>query len=160
MEIERKFLISRLPDHLSDYPFHLIEQAYLCTDPVVRIRKQDQEYILTYKGRGLMTREEYNLPLTETGYAHLLQKADGNVITKTRYIVPLADGRLRAELDVFSGTFDGLILVEVEFPDETSANAFQAPEWFGREVTFSKKFHNSVLSTLDHWTLDYCRYES
>ncbi len=40
MEIERKYLIEKeqLPKNLSDYPFHRIEQGYLCTSPVVRIR--------------------------------------------------------------------------------------------------------------------------
>ena len=58
MEIERKFLVRSLPENLEQYPFHFIEQAYLCTSPVVRVRRQDNEYILTYKGKGLMVREE------------------------------------------------------------------------------------------------------
>ena len=59
MEIERKYLLHQLPEHLEQYPFHRIEQGYLCTSPVVRIRRQDQDYYLTYKGGGLMVREEY-----------------------------------------------------------------------------------------------------
>ena len=111
MEIERKYLIDgALPFSLEPFCCHLIEQAYLCTAPVVRVRRQDQDYILTYKGSGLMAREEYNLPLTATSYAHLLTKADGNIITKKRYVIPLAGG-LRAELDLFEGTFDGLRIV-------------------------------------------------
>lgn len=148
MEIERKYLIKeKLPFSPESFPCHLIEQAYLCTAPVVRIRRQDQDYILTYKGSGMMAREEYNLPLTADSYAHLLQKADGNIITKKRYVIPLADG-LSAELDLFEGTFSGLRIVEVEFPTEEAANAFQAPDWFGEEVTFSSAYHNSTLSTL------------
>lgn len=89
MEIERKFLVPALPENLSSYPCHLIEQAYLCTSPVVRIRRQDDDFILTYKGSGMMAREEYNLPLTSESYGHLLPKADGIVITKKRYVIPL-----------------------------------------------------------------------
>ena len=63
MEIERKFLIDKLPENLDDYSFHIIEQAYLNTNPVVRVRRSDDEYYLTYKGSGMMAREEYNLPL-------------------------------------------------------------------------------------------------
>ncbi|MFR5118406.1 MAG: CYTH domain-containing protein [Eubacterium sp.] len=74
MEIERKFLIRQLPEHLEQYPCLQIEQGYLCTNPVVRIRKQDDSYFLTYKSGGLMTREEYNLPLTAESYAHLRKK--------------------------------------------------------------------------------------
>ena len=148
MEIERKYLIDgTLPFSLEPFSCHLIEQAYLCTAPVVRVRRQDQDYILTYKGSGLMAREEYNRPLTATSYAHLLTKADGNIITKKRYVIPLAGG-LRAELDLFEGTFDGLRIVEVEFPTEKDANAFTAPAWFGEEVTFSSAYHNSTLSSL------------
>lgn len=150
MEIERKFLIRSLPDNLEQYPFCLIEQAYLCTAPVVRVRRQDDEYILTYKGKGLMVREEYNLPLSADAYLHLLQKKDGNILTKKRYRIPLADG-LTAELDIFEGKFSGLMLVEVEFPNEERADTFAAPDWFGSEVTFSNKFHNSVLSELETW---------
>ena len=75
MEIERKYLIDRLPFDVTAYPSHEIEQAYLNTEPVIRIRKEDEEYYLTYKSKGLMAREEYNLPLNAESYAHLLQKA-------------------------------------------------------------------------------------
>lgn len=90
MEIERKFLIKKelLPAELESYPFHEIEQGYLCTNPVVRIRRQDDEYYLTYKSKGLLSREEYNLPLTQEAYEHLRPKADGIVISKTRYLIP------------------------------------------------------------------------
>ncbi len=147
MEIERKFLIDRLPENMEAYPSKYIEQAYLCTDPVVRVRRQDQEYILTYKGKGMMIREEYNLPLTEEAYAHLKAKADGNVISKRRYLIPLG-GSLTAELDVFSGRFAGLMLAEVEFASEEEANRFCPPDWFGREVTYSPEYHNSSMSRL------------
>ncbi|MDY3249619.1 MAG: CYTH domain-containing protein [Candidatus Choladocola sp.] len=149
MEIERKFLVRNVPE-LELYRFHLIEQAYLCTSPVVRVRRQDEEYILTYKGAGMMAREEYNLPLTRESYEHLIGKADGNIITKKRYLIPL-DENLKAELDIFEGKFSGLIIAEVEFPDEESAHDFSAPDWFGEEVTYCPEYHNSALSRTDTW---------
>lgn len=147
MEIERKYLVHVLPSDLEDYPCHHIEQAYLNTSPVIRIRKEDEQYYLTYKSKGLMVREEYNLPLTREAYCHLLPKADGNVITKTRYCIPLASG-LTAELDIFENDFAPLVLVEVEFPDQQTAETFQAPSWFGEDVTFSTAYHNSTLSAM------------
>lgn len=39
MEIERKFLVKKLPDNLEQYEYRQIEQAYLNTNPVVRIRR-------------------------------------------------------------------------------------------------------------------------
>lgn len=73
-EIERKYLVPAAPENLSSFPYHEIEQGYLSTEPVVRIRRQDEEYYLTYKSKGLMIREEYNLPLTKESYLHLLRK--------------------------------------------------------------------------------------
>jgi CYTH domain-containing protein len=147
MEIERKYLINKLPDNLDKYEFRLIEQGYLNTEPVIRIRRDNDRYELTYKSKGLMTREEYNMPLTYEAYIHLLTKVDGIVIRKKRYMIPLND-ELTIELDVFEGELSPLILAEVEFPDEESAVSFEPPFWFGDDVTFSGKYHNSFLSQL------------
>ena len=144
MEIERKFLVDRLPEHLEQYDTQQLEQAYLCTDPVVRVRRQGDEYILTYKGKGHMVREEYNLPLNEQAYEHLLEKADGNVIRKRRTRIPWQSYMI--ELDIFEAPFEGLMLAEVEFPSEEEANAFTPPAWFGEDVTDSGLYQNSRLS--------------
>lgn len=159
MEIERKFTITKLPENLSAYPFHRIEQAYLNTDPVIRIRRQDDDYYLTYKGKGLLAREEYNLPLNKEAYEHLRTKADGNIISKKRYLLPIASPSfqegyqppltlpaLTIELDIFEPPFAPLIIAEVEFPDEETANAFLAPCWFKEDVTYDRQYHNSNLS--------------
>lgn len=148
MEIERKYLIERdkLPICYCKYSYHEIEQAYLCTEPVVRVRKSDDEYYMTYKSKGLMVREEYNLPLTNEGYEHLLSKADGSIIRKKRYLIPYEAYTI--ELDIFEGKHDGLILAEVEFETEEEANTFTPPDWFGEDVTFSSKYHNSTLSKM------------
>ena len=147
MEIERKYLIDQIPFDLSEYPSHKIEQGYLCTEPVVRIRRDGEDYYLTYKSKGLMVREEYNLPLTRDAYEHLKPKADGRIITKERFLIPL-DDTLTIELDRFEGDLAPLLLAEVEFQDEDSANAFVPPDWFGEDVTFSSKYHNSTLSRI------------
>lgn len=145
-EIERKYLVKQVPENLASYPFHEIEQGYLCTEPVVRIRRQDEEYYLTYKSKGLMIREEYNLPLTEDAYFHLREKIDGRLISKRRYLIPLDPYTI--ELDVFHSPKDDLILAEVEFPSEEDALTFTPPDWFGEDVTNSSLYHNNRLSTL------------
>lgn len=145
MEIERKFLVRQVPEPLADYRKKKIAQGYLCTAPVVRIRRSNDDYYLTYKGGGMMAREEYNLPLDRESYEHLLPKTDGIVIAKTRYLIPLNDG-LTAELDIFEEALEGLLLVEVEFSSIEEANAFIAPEWFGDDVTNDGRYHNSYLS--------------
>lgn len=145
MEIERKYLIDTLPDHLGQYECRQIEQGYLNTDPVVRIRKSNDKYTLTYKGAGLMCREEYNLPLNSESFAHLKKKIDGILIEKKRYLIPLTE-KLTIELDVFEGELAPLVLAEVEFETKEEAERFVPPEWFGEDVTFSSKYHNSTLS--------------
>lgn len=152
MEIERKYTVKKLPDNLETYPCHLIEQAYLNTNPVLRIRKEDDSYYLTYKGSGMMAREEYNLPLNEESYCHLLKKADGIVITKKRYVLPLTDflpdnkDNLFIELDIFEGELKPLVIAEVEFPTKELADSFTPPDIFAEDVTFDSRYHNSNLS--------------
>ncbi|MBQ3786555.1 MAG: CYTH domain-containing protein [Lachnospiraceae bacterium] len=162
-EIERKFLLRSLPDDLSAYRCRYIEQAYLSQKPVIRIRKSDDEYYMTYKGGGLMERIEYNLPLDRESFEHLLEKADGHVIKKKRYEIPLeadesvfpdiskeeleainSDNPLKIELDIFSYP-EGLVLAEVEFPDRRLAEAFVMPDMFKEDVTEDPRYHNSNM---------------
>ena len=144
-EIERKWLPGERPEGLSELPHREIRQGYLCREPVIRIRRDGEAYWLTYKGKGLMVREEYNLPLTKEAYESLLPKCEGRIIRKTRYQKALPEG-YTAEIDVFSGDLEGLILLEVEFPDKQQAEAFRAPGWFGREVTEDRAYSNAALS--------------
>ena len=153
-EIERKFIVSReTADYYmekcknGEYDCHEIEQAYLTVNPVIRVRKSDDEYYMTYKGSGLMSREEYNLPLTEEAYITLKSKAEGNVISKTRILIPF--DKYTVELDVFKAPFDNVIIAEVEFESEEEATAFVAPDWFMDDVTTDRRYHNSNMSRAD-----------
>lgn len=145
MEIERKYLVKSLPENLEQYEQKRISQGYICTNPVVRIRRSNDDYFLTYKSCGLMAREEYEMPLTAEAYEHMLPKIDGILIDKIRYMIPLNEKHV-AELDIFQGTLTPLRLVEVEFESIEEANAFVPPAWFGDDVTNSGEYHNSNLS--------------
>ncbi|MGN0506081.1 MAG: CYTH domain-containing protein [Lachnospiraceae bacterium] len=156
MEIERKFTIKHLPEYLEQYEKKQIEQAYLCRGPVVRIRRSNADYILTYKSKiGLKAQEhatarsceEVELPLTKEAYEHLRDKADGNIITKDRYLIPIEHGK-KIELDIFKGYLSGLVFAEVEFESEEEATAFQVPDWFLQDVTFDKRYGNGYLATI------------
>lgn len=162
MEIERKFLIKSLPADLEQYPCLHIEQAYLNINPVVRVRKENDHYYMTYKGDGMMAREESNLVLDKESYYHLRDKADGNIISKRRHLIPLEhpgfqegfppppdDYTLTIELDVFDPPFAPLIMAEVEFMSKEAAESFLPPVWFGEEVTYRPEYHNSHMSMRD-----------
>ena len=143
MEIERKFLIKKMPE-LDKYEYRDIEQVYILTEPVIRARKKDSDYILTVKGSGKMAREEFELPLSEEAYNKLKSKAEGVVITKRRYLIPY--DKYLVELDVFDGSLKGLIMAEVEFPTIEEAEAFTPPDWFSEDVTEDTSYHNSNMS--------------
>lgn len=144
MEIERKYLIEKLPEDYTKYPYRVLEQGYLCTAPVVRIRKDNDSYELTYKSKGLIAREEYNLPLTQEAYEHLKSKIDGRIIRKKRYLIPYHQYTI--ELDVFEGELAPLVLAEIEFPSMNDADTFVPPAWFGKDVSLDTAYHNSTLS--------------
>lgn len=146
MEIERKYLIKELPKNLDNYMHRHLEQGYLCTSPVVRVRRDDDRYELTYKGKGMMVREEYNLVLTKDAYEHLKKKVDGRIISKKRYLIPYQNYTI--ELDIFENDLAPLVLAEVEFETEEDANSFVPPEWFLKDVTFDSRYHNSNLSRM------------
>lgn len=145
IEIERKFLVKKIPDNLDTYERIDMIQGYLNTDPVVRVRKESDDYVLTYKGSGLLSHSEYNLPLNKEAFEHLLKKCDGIIISKSRYKIPI-ENNLTAELDIFKGDLDSLKLVEVEFDSVEEADNFTPPEWFGEDVTTDGRYHNSYIS--------------
>lgn len=157
MEIEKKYLVDLTAVDLSKYSYRLIEQGYLSTQPVVRVRREEDTYYLTYKSKGLMVREEANLPLDETSYQHLIKKSDGTIITKWRYLIPYSyiplsssdETTCTIELDVFKDALCGLVIAEVEFPSVDAANDFVAPFWFTREVTQDARYQNSNLIYVD-----------
>lgn len=160
MEIEKKYLIRHIPVSLASYPSKQLEQAYISVNPVIRVRKADDRYRLTVKSAGLLARQEFELDLDKAAYERLLLKADGTIVSKRRYRMPLTDTEgttgnraldetLVIELDVFDGLYDGLIYAEVEFPTEADANRFTAPDWFYRDVTLDGSYHNSALSSMN-----------
>ena len=150
MEIERKFLLKSIPKDLEQFAHYEIKQAYLCTEPVIRIRQKNDKYILTYKSAGMRSRIEEEMPLTEDAFLHLLKKADGNIIHKTRYLIPneFEQHTYTIELDQFHGVYEGIWLAEVEFESEEQADCYVMPDWFLKEVTYDGSYHNSQLSTM------------
>lgn len=173
IEIEKKFTVKKLPGDLEDLPCHLIEQAYINVHPAIRVRRQDQEYYMTYKGarsaaEGKIGQVEYNMPLDEASYDHLRAKADGNIIRKKRYLVPvnpdayseeylaarpdlqkkLENGEMAIELDVFDAPFENTVIAELEFPDEEAAKMYHMADWFLEDVTGNVEYSNAYMSSL------------
>lgn len=152
MEIEKKFLVQELPEQLEQYDCVHIEQGYLSDNPVIRIRRAGDTYVLTYKSRvseydaasPVCVNQEVELPLTRESYEHLKEKIDGRMVEKTRYRIDYMNRNI--ELDVFHGIYEGMILAEVEFPTTEDADRFVPPAWFGKNVSGDRKYTNAYLA--------------
>ena len=109
IEIEKKYLVKEIPKDIDKYPYHVIEQGYLNVSPAIRVRREDDRYYMTYKAaqpetEGDIGKAEYNLSLDEGSYAHMVSKADGVIIRKKRYMIPLnEDAYDKAYLNRFEG---------------------------------------------------------
>ncbi len=146
VERERKWLVDHLPD-LPDDGVHMA-QGYVAIDGMVSLRVRDagsKGRTMTLKGGtgAVRTELEWAIAADEFDAAWALTGDRG--VEKTRYRIDLGDHT--AELDVFEGRLAGLVLVEVEFDDEASLDAFEAPGWFGREVTDDGRYTNAALAT-------------
>lgn len=146
VENERKFLVKEMPN-LAGVKFHEIEQGYISFTPEVRIRKKGLEYFLTNKGEGDQIRSEIESRIDKESYANLMLLVQGNVIRKTRYEIELDFGVV-AELDIYHGYLEGLVVVETEFKSEEQLKRFVVPTWFGKEVTADKRYKNKWLARL------------
>ena len=152
MEIERKFLITTLPD-TSGCEFAEIEQSYIdfgeSGEPECRIRKMTKngipEYFYTEKGMGDLCREEEEYEISAYSYEKLKELVISKTVTKVRYYLPISEN-LIAEADVYGGALSGLHVVEVEFSSLEESEKFTPPEWFGEEITYDKAYKNKNLA--------------
>ncbi len=146
-EIERKFLIKKLPKDFKKYPSQLFVQGYIMVGDdgsEVRIRKEGREAYLTVKSAGDLLREERATKLTRKQLKSLWPLTIGRRIEKIRYKIKLANKI--AYLDIYKGRLKGLKIVEVEFNSVKEAKGFKPPEWFGKEVTYDERYKNKNLA--------------
>lgn len=138
MEIERKFLVKKMPD-LTKYDYDEIKQGYTSR---IRIRKAGKKYYLTIKGPGKISREETEISLTKKQFDTIWPLTLGKRLTKTRYYIP--NGKHTIELDVYHGRNKALVTVEIEMKREN--DRIIIPKWLGKEVTGQKKYRNYQMA--------------
>ncbi|MEO8440515.1 MAG: CYTH domain-containing protein [Spartobacteria bacterium] len=147
LEIERKFLIEKLPRGLKRFPHKEIAQGYLAIArdrAHVRLRRAGRVCTLTFKRGPARAREEREIHLTPAQFATLWPATAGSRLTKTRYCVPFR--KLTIEIDIYRGSHAGLMVAEVEFPDAATYHSFLPPAWLGDEVTGSSRYSNVRLA--------------
>jgi CYTH domain-containing protein len=143
-EVERKFRVRALPGSLGD-PTRL-RQAYVAVegDVEVRVRDQGGTHLLGVKGGRGIQRTEVEVEIGAAAFDELWALAPDRRIDKARHRVAV-DGHV-AEVDVYAGSLEGLVVVEVEFPTREDAEAFVPPPWFGDEVTGDPRWSNAALA--------------
>jgi CYTH domain-containing protein len=146
-EIERKFLIKRLPLEMLRARHFQIAQGYLADEPGgrhVRLRKKRKTAFLTFKVGRAAVREEREIRLSSKQFATLWPATAGRRLRKTRYEIPWKN--LKIEIDIYHGRNHGLMVAEVEFPSHAGCRQFKPPRWFGREITGEKRYSNVRLA--------------
>lgn len=146
-EIERKFVVTDVPDEAVLGPGERLRQGYLAEDGTVqvRVRITAAEATLTVKAGSGLTRTEVEASLPAVEAEDLWPHTEGRRIEKVRYRVPVGQNAV-ADVDLYGGPLDGLCTAEVEFSSEQDARSFTPPPWFGRDVTGEKGWDNASLA--------------
>jgi adenylate cyclase len=144
IEIERKFLVSRL-DLLTESLKSGVEiqQAYILVgeDRSLRVRLKGPRAFLTLKiGNDALKRFEFENEINKEEAMQMLTFCD-RVLSKTRY--ELKCGNHLWEIDFFHGKLEGLVLAEIELTEESES--FDKPHWLGEEVTYQPEYLNVNL---------------
>ena len=149
MEIERQFLVDKLPELSAKY--EALRQGYVSLEPEIRIRQiGNDRFMLTVKRGAGLVREEWETDINRHEFENLASRLwTGTImVEKRRYMFMLPDGH-RAEIHVHVGHLAGFNYVEVEFSTREEAVSFIPPAWFGREVTEDARFSYGTLAQAD-----------
>jgi CYTH domain-containing protein len=148
-EIERKFLVGSDGWRMEAASSSALLQAYVASaeDRSVRVRIMDGERArLTIKiGRELLSRDEFEYEIPFADAQELAGSAIGVVLEKTRYRID--HHGYTWEVDVYGGTYEGLVVAEVEVEHEQAQP--ELPYWIGREITGDRRYSNLVMATED-----------
>ena len=153
IEIERKFLVVDDSYKQLAISHYTIIQGYICRESgrTVRVRlKSDSNGIakafLTIKGKPAeraLGRFEWEKEIDWLDGQELLKLCQGNIIDKTRWVVPAIEQGLFWEVDEFHGHKEGLTLAEIELTAENQS--FVIPSFVGEEVTSDRQYYNSNM---------------
>jgi CYTH domain-containing protein len=159
IEIERKFLINneKLIELLEFMPHcsYDIWQYYMSEDIRLRIATHSDghevaNFTIKTDNKTLMTRNEFESIVSiedAKSLAHVLTKSEVGLgpVRKSRHVFN-HDGTVKWEVDIFHGSNEGLIIAEVEIPNEDYDLKLAPYGWIGKEVTEDERYYNSNLA--------------
>jgi len=155
IEIERKFLLKQSPQQLAAAGYitllseQRIEQTYLAMDSneEIRVRKimdmstKQTSYTHTFKRGNGLVREEIEYEISESIYGQMM-KAFGYIpLTKNRITAKFGDHTV--EIDIYDQI--QLAVLELEFSSLEEAESYEAPEWFGADISSEKQYSNKKV---------------
>jgi CYTH domain-containing protein len=144
-EIERKFRVDPAAA-VGLGTGEAIRQGYLAGegDVEVRMRINAERCVLTVKAGGGLRRTEVERSLTDEETDALWPHTAGRRLEKVRHRVDA--GGHTAEVDVYGGALQGIVVAEVEFASTADAEAFTPPAWFGEELTGRREWSNAAMA--------------
>lgn len=149
-EIERKFLVTEFPSHITPLSVFDIEQTYIGmgASDELRVRKLTDvhtgkiTYTFTFKkGSNTVDRLEFEQPISQALYESVMENVDVKSLCKRR--TTLAHGKYQIEIDSYR-QFD-FIVAEVEFPNVEEMKAFNPPLWCREKISGNKTYSNKYL---------------
>jgi CYTH domain-containing protein len=150
LELELSYLAASIPPGLDNCESKQLADVYFPANAdhaKLRIRQKGDQYEFTKKTQAdpndAGAQHEENVRLTADEFAALAQ-GDGRNLAKTRYFLPY-QGRI-AEVDVFSGPLQGLVIIEFEFDTPEEKNAFVKPDFCLADVTQEDFIAGGVLA--------------
>lgn len=140
IEIQRNYLASRVPEEISGVePVHMVDvffPADVSVESHLRARRYGDSYELTklipVVGSHSTAHLEQSISLDPAEFESVIA-GNHRAIVKDRFNVRIAG--LRAEVDVFRGRLEGLVIIEISFEDEVHTKGYAPPLCCGADVT-------------------------
>ncbi len=142
-EIERKFLVSKLPNlnGIEKIPY---ERYFLFYDEYSEIRIQKKEWIYEFerkiKENDLLAKKQ-KIEITEDEFMSLRKWSTWEIFRDSYSI----SSSPNMSLKTYHWDLEWFNRIEVEFASEREAQDFEIPDWLGEEITGTKLARDSSL---------------
>lgn len=154
-----KINLNKNKDTVLSYEYEIpvldIDSILEIEDKTIRVRKKgNSEGYFTIKGKQVgITRPEYEYKIAVEAVTKILNFCEVK-IEKTRYEYNV-ENNLKWEIDIFEGKNEGLVMAEIELPNEHTD--FEKQEWLSTDVSEDFRFSNVNLAneSWDKWGTEY-----
>lgn len=146
-EIERKFLIKKLPS-LKQKEKTSYERYYLFDKNGIelRVQRKGDKYELERKIHiSAVERTKEKIEVSEEEFNLLKSLAICTIILRDSYAL---SSNPELTVKIYHGKYEGLARAEVKFDTVEQLEASQLPDWFGREITSTPLARDSQLLKL------------